>query len=193
MKSLASLLLPLLLAVAALAACRGAAAKVTENLAPDAPLRIGVKHRPETCERKTEPGDKVRMHYTGTLVDGTKFDSSLDRNQPFEFTLGRGMVIKGWDSGLNGMCAGEKRKLTIPSGLGYGEQGSGGSIPGGATLIFDVELVEIVSRPKGASGHDHDHDHELDDEEDDDGLGAFAGLGGDEYGGMEGLEGLGEL
>lgn len=88
-------------------------------------------------------GDNLRMHYTGTLTDGTKFDSSLDRGDPFNFTLGAGQVIKGWDLGIEGMKVGEKRKLTIPSDLGYGAQGIG-PIPGGATLIFDVELIEIV-------------------------------------------------
>ncbi|GLE08394.1 hypothetical protein PINS_up019555 [Pythium insidiosum] len=84
------------------------------------------------------------MHYTGTLrKDGSKFDSSLDRNQPFEFTLGAGQVIKGWDQGLVGMCIGEKRRLTIPSNLGYGDYGSQPKIPGKATLVFDVELMDI--------------------------------------------------
>ncbi|EQC41509.1 FK506-binding protein 2 [Saprolegnia diclina VS20] len=115
-----------------------------EDLAPTAPLRIGVKYRPESCDRKSESGDHLSMHYTGTLrKDGSKFDSSRDRNQPFEFTLGSGQVIKGWDQGLVGMCVGEKRRLTIPSGMGYGDHGSPPTIPGKATLVFDVELLAI--------------------------------------------------
>ncbi|XP_062576205.1 peptidyl-prolyl cis-trans isomerase FKBP2-like isoform X2 [Saccostrea cucullata] len=94
-------------------------------------LQIGVKKRvdPEKCTIKSRKGDVLKMHYTGTLEDGTKFDSSLDRNEPFKFTLGSGQVIKGWDQGLLGMCEGEKRKLVIPSDMGYGDRGAPPKIP----------------------------------------------------------------
>jgi len=88
-------------------------------------------------------GQTVEVHYTGWLTDGTKFDSSHDRNQTFSFKLGGGQVIAGWDQGVAGMKIGGARKLTIPSDLGYGDRGAGGVIPPGATLVFKVELIGL--------------------------------------------------
>ncbi|HSB43504.1 MAG TPA: FKBP-type peptidyl-prolyl cis-trans isomerase [Nitrospira sp.] len=90
-----------------------------------------------------QAGQTVTVHYTGWLENGKKFDSSLDRGQPFSFPLGAGRVIKGWDEGVQGMKVGGKRKLTIPSNLGYGARGAGGVIPPNATLIFEVQLLGV--------------------------------------------------
>ena len=113
----------------------------------DSGLEIEYVETPEACDVKVKRSDLLTMHYTGTLADGTKFDSSVDRNEPFQFQIGIGQVIKGWDEGVMGMCVGEKRKLIVPPELGYGDQGAGELIPGGATLYFDVELIKIDDGP----------------------------------------------
>ena len=89
-------------------------------------------------------GDSVSVHYTGWLEDGTKFDSSVDRNEPFSFRLGKGYVIQGWEEAVATLKVGGKSKFTIPAALGYGERGAGGVIPPNATLIFDIELLAIT-------------------------------------------------
>lgn len=109
------------------------------------PMFTGMKIERVTAGAGAVPkqGDTVTVHYTGWLTDGSKFDSSLDRNEPFSFVLGTGQVIQGWDQGVAGMRVGEKARLTIPPELAYGEQGYPGTIPPKATLIFEVELLSI--------------------------------------------------
>ena len=111
------------------------------TMADTSDLKIEITQKGSGAEAAN--GTSVSVHYTGKLTDGTKFDSSLDRGTPFTFTLGQGSVIKGWDQGVLGMMVGEKRTLTIPSELGYGSAGAGASIPPNATLIFDIELLDV--------------------------------------------------
>ncbi|XP_047308571.1 peptidyl-prolyl cis-trans isomerase FKBP15-1-like [Impatiens glandulifera] len=122
-------------------------------------LQIGVKYKPAICDIQAHKGDRIKVHYRGKLTDGTVFDSSFERGDPFEFKLGGGQVIKGWDQGLLGACVGEKRKLKIPSKLGYGDNGSPPKIPGGATLIFDTELMAVNG--KTSSGEEKVEDSDL--------------------------------
>merc|ERR1719321_658633 len=123
-----------------MALCVAVSSAAKPDLPSDASLRIGVKHRvpAEECTRKSRNGDRLSMHYTGTLrVDDSQFDSSVGR-APFDFVLGAGQVIKGWDQGLLNMCIGEKRKLTILFDFGYGDRGSPPKILGGVIFVFEV-------------------------------------------------------
>lgn len=137
MKRVLALMTMLSFALPALASVAAAPKTVT--------TKDGLKYVDQSVGKGPQPkrGDRVRVHYTGTLTDGKKFDSSRDRNEPFVFTLGEGQVIKGWDEGVAGMRVGGKRRLIVPPQLGYGAQGAGGVIPPNATLIFDVELLGI--------------------------------------------------
>ncbi|KAF9467437.1 hypothetical protein BDZ94DRAFT_1038761 [Collybia nuda] len=110
-------------------------------------LKIETTYLPDECPYQTQQGDPIKVHYTGRLfANDQKFDSSLDRESPFSLIVGAGQVIQGWDEGLKGMCLYEKRTLTIPSSMAYGERGAAGIIPPGAALVFDVELVEFNTK-----------------------------------------------
>ena len=142
-----SLQLPVLGAVAVLATAAWAAGPTKVDAKKFKTTPSGLKYAiiKEGKGPAITAGKTASMHYTGWLKDGgTKFDSSRDRGEAFEFPLGAGAVIRGWDEGVEGMKVGEQRQLVIPSALGYGETGTpGGPIPGGATLVFDVELLGI--------------------------------------------------
>ena len=116
----------------------------TGNLAISSENELKITINKEGSGDRAEIGMSVSVHYTGKLEDGTVFDSSVPRGQPFTFTLGAGQVIKGWDLGVEGMTIGEKRNLVIPPHLGYGIRGAGATIPPNATLIFDVELLKVA-------------------------------------------------
>ncbi|KAH9994051.1 hypothetical protein BJV77DRAFT_961681 [Russula vinacea] len=122
---------------------------VSAQQSPPKELEIKTTHTPSDCTVKAQKGDPIQVHYTGKLFsNGNKFDSSHDRGQPLPLTLGIGQVIKGWDEGLVGMCVGEKRTLTIPSDMAYGQRGFGTVIPANSALVFDVELVGLTSKSK---------------------------------------------
>jgi len=118
------------------------ASTVTTAISPTSSEQIKIEDTKIGTGKEVKNGDTIVIHYTGTLQDGTKFDSSYDRNQPFETQIGVGSVIQGWDKGVLGMKVGGKRKLTIPPSLGYGDQDMG-KIPPNSTLIFDVELIDV--------------------------------------------------
>lgn len=151
--------LPILLACAAAVALGGCSKKVDEPESdykpaaaaplPPGPEKLEIVDEKEGTGPEAKKGDTVKVHYTGTLMNGKQFDSSVGKD-PFQFTLGQGQVIKGWDEGVPGMKVGGKRKLTIPWNMAYGEAGSGDKIPPKAALKFDVELLEIVAPDAGA-------------------------------------------
>ena len=133
----------LLAGAIALPACTAEETKKPMDTAKEVTTPSGLKYVDEKIGDGAEAkaGQTVSVHYTGWLTDGKKFDSSVDRGQPFSFALGAGQVIKGWDQGVAGMKVGGKRKLTIPADLGYGARGAGGVIPPNATLLFEVDFL----------------------------------------------------
>ena len=145
------ILLALLLMACAVVACSKVPPEPTSDYKPapgapppPAPTKLEIEDGPPRSGRAAKTGDTVHVQYTGTLMDGTKFDSSYDHGgQPFKFTLGKGEVIQGWDQGVVGMKVGGKRRLRIPPALGYGASGSPPTIPPNAGLVFDIELVSI--------------------------------------------------
>jgi len=141
MKGLVQLLLPLLLIAFSITPVFAAETKVNKMVTNPS----GLKYIDQVVGKGPAPvkGKQVTVHYTGTLEDGKKFDSSVDRKEPFIFSIGVGQVIKGWDEGVMSMRVGGKRKLVIPADLGYGSRGAGGVIPPNATLLFDVELLDV--------------------------------------------------
>lgn len=132
-------------ALAMLLAVPAYAAKDETKAGKTVTTASGLKYIDQIVGKGASPvaGKKVKVHYTGTLENGTKFDSSVDRKQPFDFVIGVGQVIPGWDEGVMTMKVGGKRKLIIPAKLGYGTRGAGGVIPPNATLLFDVELLDV--------------------------------------------------
>jgi FKBP-type peptidyl-prolyl cis-trans isomerase len=131
-------------------ACSGDNKNMSKRVTLPSKLQYEVIKAPEAGSKSPQQGDWVRVHYTGWLADkdgnpimDKKFDSSVDRGQPFQFVVGVGQVIKGWDEGVMLMKVGEKRRLIIPAELGYGSRGAGSIIPPNATLVFDVELLDV--------------------------------------------------
>lgn len=131
---------------AAKPAAQPTAAKEPAAPAPDPNAKLEIQDLVVGKGAEAKAGDTIRVHYVGTLLNGDEFDASRPRGEPFQFELGKGRVIKGWDEGVVGMKVGGKRKLTIPPHLGYGERGAGPKIPPNSTLVFEVELLEVVDK-----------------------------------------------